>query len=258
MPLRQWLASREMAILKIAGVVIPIVIWQIWVDLVDPNSPMVSSPTRIFKAAQEYIGSHQFFVDVMASGIEFFWGFGLAIIVGIGLGYVLGWFRRLEYFLDPFINFLYASPRIALGPLLILWLGIGIGSKIAIIFLMSVFPILINTMLGVRSADRDLIELARSFNASNLQLLRTIIVPSSMPFIVTGVRIGLGVALIGVVVGEFIAATRGVGFTIQQAAANFDVDLVFVGLILIGFAGLLFTELLHHLEKKLTSWTTIQ
>jgi ABC-type nitrate/sulfonate/bicarbonate transport system permease component len=258
MALRQWLASREMAILKIVGIVVPLVIWQVWVDLLDPNSPMVSSPTRIFKAAREYVGSHQFFVDVTSSGVEFFWGFALAIVVGIGLGYVLGWFRRLEYVFDPFINFLYASPRIALAPLLILWLGIGIGSKIAIIFLMSVFPILINTMLGVRSADRDLIELARSFNASNLQLLRTIVVPSSMPFIVTGVRIGLGVALIGVVVGEFIAATRGVGFTIQQAAANFNVDLVFVGLILIGFAGLLFTELLHQLEEKLTSWTRIQ
>jgi ABC-type nitrate/sulfonate/bicarbonate transport system permease component len=258
MPLRSWFALHEKAVLKGAGVLVPLLLWQLAVDLTDPNSPMVSSPSRIVRAGLNYVGSRQFFADFTASGIEFFWGFGLAVVVGIGLGYMLGWFRRLEYFLDPLINFLYASPRIALAPLLILWLGIGIGSKIAIIFLMSVFPILINTILGVRSADRDLIEVARSFNASNWQLLRTIIIPSSTPYIVTGVRIGLGVALIGVVVGEFIAATRGVGFTIQQAASNFDVDLVFVGLILIGFAGLLLTELLHHLEVKLTSWTTIQ
>jgi NitT/TauT family transport system permease protein len=207
-------------------------------------------------AGIDYIGSEQFLIDGRTSGIEFLSGFSLAIVVGIALGFAIAWFRRLEYFLDPIINFLYASPRIAIAPLLIIWFGIDMGSKVAIIFLMAVFPIIINTALGVRSVDHDLVELARSFNASHWQLLRTVVMPFSVPFIVTGVRIGMGVAFIGVVVGEFIASTAGIGFAIQQAASSFEVDMVFVGLVIVGVAGVLMTEALRHLEAKLARWKT--
>lgn len=216
----------------------------------------VSSPSRVARAGIAYIGSDQFLIDGKTSGIEFLGGFGLSLIVGISLGFAIAWFRRLEYLLDPIINFLYASPRIAITPLLVLWFGIGVASKVAIIFLMSVFPIIMNTVLGVRSVDRDLVDLARSYNASDWQLLRTVIVPSSIPFIVTGVRIAIGVAFIGVVVGEFVAATAGIGFGIQQAASNFEVDRVFVGIIIIGVAGVILTEALRHLEAKLAQWKT--
>ena len=159
-----------------------------------------------------------------------------------------------RFHIDPLVNFLYASPRIALTPLLIIWFGIDIQSKIAVIFLMSVFPILINTTVGVHSVDRDLTDLARSLNASSWQLMRTVILPSSVPFIVTGMRIALGVGLIGVVVGEFVASTSGIGYTISQAASSYEVDLVFVGLIIIGAAGVVMTEALRHLERRLAQW----
>lgn len=253
---RAFFASYEALLLKVLGVCCVLGLWEAAVDLGWASRMIVSSPSHVVITGIAYLGSKQFLIDGWTSGAEFLSGFSLAIAVGISLGFAIAWFRRLEHFLDPIINFLYASPRIAIAPLLIIWFGIGIGSKVAIIFLMAVFPIIINTALGVRSVDRDLIELSRSFSASDWQLLRTVVVPSSVPFIVTGVRIGMGVAFIGVVVGEFIASTAGIGFAIQQAASNFEVDMVFAGVIIVGVAGVLMTEALGHIEAKLARWKT--
>ena len=250
---RVWLRY-EPAILKIIGAVSALGLWQlvVAVGLVSPK--FVSSPSRVVVAGAAYVGSHQFLVDARTSGLEFVGGFGLSVIVGIAIGFAMGRSRRLANLLDPVVNFLYASPRIALAPLLILWFGIGIESKIAVIFLMSVFPIIINTILGVHSVEEDLIDLARSLNASPWQLMRTIVIPSSLPFIVTGIRIGLGVGLIGVVVGEFVAATAGIGYTIAEAASDYNVNLVFVGLIIVGAAGAILTEALRYVELKVAKW----
>ena len=247
----------ESVFLKVLGVLSAISLWEIAVIVGWANAEIISCPSRIAVAGLAYVTSNQFLKDGRSSGLAFLGGFGLAMAVGILLGFAIGWFKRLEDFLDPIINFLYASPRIALAPLLILWFGIDVESKIAIIFLMSVFPLIINTVLGVHSVDKCLIDLARSFNASGWQIMRTIVIPSSVPFIVTGIRIGLGVALIGVVVSEFVASTAGVGYTIQQAASNFEVDLVFVGLFVIGIVGAALTELLRHVESRFAKWKSV-
>lgn len=254
LPRGDLLARYEDSLLKVAGVASALALWQVAVAVGLLSPTFVSSPSRIVVAGIGYVGSQRFLIDARTSGLEFAGGFGLSVIVGIATGFAMGRCRRLASFLDPLVNFLYASPRIALAPLLILWFGIGIESKIAVIFLMSVFPIIINTMLGVHSVQEDLIDLARSLNASTWQLMRTIIVPSSIPFIVTGMRIGVGVGLIGVVVGEFVAATSGIGYTIAEAASNYQVDLVFVGLIIVGACGAILTEALRYIELKVAKW----
>jgi NitT/TauT family transport system permease protein len=253
---RSWYARHESAVLKTLGVAGVLGLWEAAVDLGWGNPAELSSPSRVARAAMVYFGTADFIDDIEASALEFVAGFGLAVVVGIALGFAIGWFRRLELLLDPIINFLYAAPRIAITPLIVLWFGIDLASKIAVIFLMAVFPIIINTAVGVRSVDADLRDLARSFNASDWQLLRTITVPTAIPFIVTGLRLAIGVAFIGVVVGEFVAATAGIGFAIQQAASSFQVDRVFVGLIIIGFAGVALTEVLRRLETRLARWKT--
>ena len=253
-PRRSRLARYEGLALKTAGVAGVLGLWELAVDLGWGDPTQVSSPVRVARAAYVYLGTAQFVEDIAASALEFAAGFGLAVAVGIALGFAIGWFRRLELLLDPIINFLYAAPRIAITPLIVLWFGIDLASKVAVIFLMAVFPIIINTAVGVRSVDGDLRDLARSFNASDWQTLRTIIVPSAIPFIVTGLRLAIGVAFIGVVVGEFVAATAGIGFSIQQAASSYQVDQVFVGLIIIGFAGVALTEALRRLETQLARW----
>ena len=253
-PLARLYTRHEGAVLKTLGVASAIGIWQLAVAIGIVSPMVVSAPSRILLAGARYVASQQFAIDARTSGLEFVGGFGLAVTVGVALGFATGWMKRFELFLDPVINFLYAAPRVALAPLLIIWFGIGIESKVAFIFLMSVFPIIINTTLGVHSVDKDLIDLARSLNASTSQLMRTIVFPSAVPFIVTGIRIGLGVGLIGVVVGEFVASTSGIGYTISQAASSYDVDLVFAGVIIIGAAGAFLTEALRRLERRMAKW----
>lgn len=175
-------------------------------------------------------------------------------LIGIPLGILLGWYRRLYYFLDPTLSAFYATPRVALLPLLIIWLGIGIWSKIAVVFLGAVFPILLSTVAAVRTADARLLRAAHSFGATDLQIFRTIILPGSVPFIITGLRLGVGRALVGVVVGEMVAATAGIGLMISIAGNTFQTDRVFVGIFLIAAAGVVLVEALTRLERRFEKW----
>jgi NitT/TauT family transport system permease protein len=138
--------------------------------------------------------------------------------------------------------------------LFIIWLGIGIESKIAVIYLGAVFAILINTIAGVRSLDTSLLRVARSFGAGDRQIFRTIALPGSVPFILTGLRLGIGHALIGVVVAEYVAAQHGVGRMMMIAGSTFQSSKVFAGLFLIAAAGLLMTYALQRLERHFDAW----
>jgi NitT/TauT family transport system permease protein len=253
-PLRRFYLTSERAILGVASVAAVLLAWE-WVaarELV----PLVfiSSPMRIAKAAVELAASGDLWNDLRVSGIEFFVGYAMSVAVGIPLGIATGWYRRLFYLLDPFISGLYATPRVALLPLIIIWVGIGIWSKIVVVFLGAVFPILINTLAAVRTTDERLLRAARSFGADDLQVFRTIVLPSSVPFILTGLRLGVGRALVGVVVGELYAATAGIGFLITVAGASFQTDKVFVGILIIAAAGMVSMEVLSRLERRFEKW----
>src|SRR5438445_12956258 len=188
------------------------------------------------------------------SGQELMTGYLAAVVLGIVLGLLVGWYKRLRYALDPFITFLYATPRIVLLPRFIIWFGIGVESKIAVVFLGAIFAILINTAAGVRNLDANLIKVARSFGAADLQLFRTIALPGSVPFVLTGLRLGIGHALVGVVVGELVAAQHGIGRLMALAGSTFQSDKVFAGLIIIASAGMLTTLLLQRLERRYEAW----
>jgi NitT/TauT family transport system permease protein len=174
--------------------------------------------------------------------------------VGVPLGILLGWYHRWRALFDPFISMLYVTPRVALLPLLILWLGIGLASKIAVIFLGAVFPILINVIAGMRTIDETLLMCARSFGAKDRQIFTTLALPSCVPFMLAGLRIGVGRALVGVVVGEMVAATGGIGHMMAVAGAMFQTDRVFVGIILIAIFGYTCTSFLNRLERRFESW----
>ncbi|MBO0703973.1 MAG: ABC transporter permease [Candidatus Dormibacteraeota bacterium] len=211
-------------------------------------------PIDIASALAQYVASPEFVQDVATSGQELLLGFGLAIVTGLPIGLLIGWYRRLRYALDPFISFFYSVPRIALLPLLIIWFGIGIWSKVAVIYLGAFFPIAINTLAGIRSLDPSLLKAARSFGASDLQIFRTIALPGSVPFILTGIRLGVGHALIGVVVGELVAAQHGVGLAMATAGSTFQTSKVFAGLIIIAGVGVILQILLQRLENHFDSW----
>ncbi len=212
-----------------------------------------SSPLRILKSAQ-WLFEHGLWNDIRVSLIEFVLGMSLAVTVGVLLGWGLGWYITLGAVVEPFITVMNAAPRVALLPLLILWLGIGIESKIAAVFLGAFFPIVFTVMKGVRTMENSLLELARSFGANDLQLFTTIAIPSTVPYIMAGLQIAVGRGLVGVVIGELLAAQAGIGYMMARASASFQTDKMFVGLILLAGFGYFLTEVIKMIEKKFESW----
>src|SRR5262249_44826689 len=193
---------------------------------------------------------------IWISSIEFAGGFSLAVAAGIAIGILLAASRILRDFFEPWISMLYATPIIALGPLFILWLGIGTASKIAIVFLTAVFPILINTIAGLTTTDRTLIDVARSFGASKAQIYLKIRIPAAAPFILAGLRLSVARALVGVVVAELFGARAGLGFLILTSAQSFDTAALFLGVIIFAIAGVASVSLLNWLERSLASYQT--
>jgi len=246
--------SHEHTLLGAIAVLVFLGAWQ-WAGTSGIVSPLfTSAPTRIARAFVLSAKSGELGKDVTVSGEEFVYGFGLSILVGIPLGVLMGWYRRLDALFDPFVNAFNATPRVALLPLLIIWLGIGINSKVAIVFLGAVFAVLISTISGIHNLDRSLIKVARSYGASDPQLLRTVALPGAVPFIISGIRLALGHALVGVVIGELYGSTAGVGYLIALSSNNFQTDRVFVGVAIVATAGILFTVVLRRVEAHFQSW----
>jgi ABC-type nitrate/sulfonate/bicarbonate transport system permease component len=248
------LARYEGVLVGAGAVVAFLAVWQLVALRRLVPELFLPGPTDILNAFVAYIQKGQIWPDMWISGQELMYGFFLSIAIGLPIGVLMGWYKRLHQALDPFVTFFYSIPRVALTPLLIIWFGIGINSKIAVVFLGAVFAILINTAAGVRNLDPALIKAARSFGASDAQLFRTVVVPGSVPFILTGLRLGLGHALTGVVVGELVAAQAGVGLMMATAGATFQTSKVFVGLVIVASTGVVMTYVLSRIEQRFQSW----
>jgi ABC-type nitrate/sulfonate/bicarbonate transport system permease component len=213
-----------------------------------------SGPSAIAKQFWYLLTEGTLIADMKFSGMNFVLGLALATIGGVVLGILIGWYRQVRMLLDPFLNALYATPRIAMIPLIIIWFGIDMKSKVFIVFMMAFFPILVNTVAGVRTLDADLLRTARAFCASDWQIFKTIALPGSVPFILTGIRQGVALGLIGVVVGEMFGGSEGVGFIVAYGGQTFQTDTVFVGVIIIATAGMLLTFLTERLERRFSRW----
>jgi ABC-type nitrate/sulfonate/bicarbonate transport system permease component len=254
LPEQTWLRRHEALVLGSAAVVVFFIAWQLVANARIWSRVFLPGPLDVVEAFGDLVKGGELAVDVAVSAQEFVIGYTLAALVGIPLGMLIGWYPRVRYTLDPFITFLYATPRIVLIPLFIIWFGIGVESKIAVIFLGAFFAVLINTTAGVRNLDAQLIRVARSLGGGDLVVFRTIALPGSVPFILTGLRLGLGHALIGVVVGEYVAAQHGIGRMMMIAGATLQMPVVFAGLFIIAIAGLLLTLGLQRLERHFDAW----
>jgi len=246
---------QEKKILGAAAVIVFLTAWELCGNTLQLINPLfMSAPSLVFKAAFQMFASGEIFNDLYVSGIEFFWGYMLSVVVAIPFGIAIGWYKRFAYVCDPFVNAMNATPRIALLPLVIIWLGIGIISKVGIIFLGAVFPLLINTRDGVKTTPVNLLTAARSFGASEWQIFKSVVLPSTVPFILTGLRLAVGRALIGVMVGELYAATAGIGFMITVAGATFQTDKVFVGVLIFAISGMTLTAVIDRYERRFDKW----
>lgn len=247
--------NHEKAILGGIASLIFLLVWELVGNVLQLINPMfMSAPSLIGKAAFDMFASGEIYNDLYVSGVELFWGYILSVVVAVPFGIGVGWYKRLSYVFDPFINAMNATPRVALLPLVIIWLGIGLMSKIGIIFLGAVLPIMVNTRDGVKTTPANLLTAARSFGASEWQIFRSVVLPSTFPFILTGLRLGIGRALVSVMVGELYAATAGIGFMITVAGATFQTDKVFVGVLIFAFAGMATMSVLDKVERRFDRW----
>ena len=254
-PLYKFYLNHEKGILGLIASAIFLVIWELVGNVFQLINPMfMSAPSLILKAAWDMFVSGEIYNDLYVSGVELFWGYLLSVVVAVPLGIAVGWYRRMSYIFDPFINAMNATPRVALLPLVIIWLGIGLMSKIGIIFLGAVLPILVNSRDGVKTTPANLLTAARSFGASEWQIFKSVVLHSTVPFILTGLRLGIGRALVSVMVGELYAATAGIGFMITVAGATFQTDKVFVGVLIFAIAGMATMGLLDRIEHRFDKW----
>lgn len=244
----------ERAIVGGSTLLLFLLVWELAFRLAWVNPLFISSPTQVALAAVEVFSSAEFRADIGVSASEFLIGYLMAIAVGVPLGMAVGWYRRLYYLCSPFIHTLNTIPRITLLPVIIIWFGIGIWSKVVVVFLGAVIPILISTCAGVRTSDERFLRVARSFSASQGRIFRTIVLPGTVPFIFTGLKYGSGRALLGVIVGELYAATAGIGYFIASAGNAFQTDKMLVGVLLVVATGLVTTEGLNRIERRFDRW----
>ncbi len=268
---RNFYLAHERAILGALMVILFLVAWEgfargWWGEMLQPlfgaaaerlrlKPIFISSPTLVAAAAYRMaFVTGEIWRDLAASGIGYGLGVALAIAVGIPLGLAAGWYRRLSYAVEPFLSALNATPQVAFLPLIVLWVGTGLGARVLIVFLLAVLPIAINAHAAVRTTDARLVRLAASFGAGEWRLFRTIILPSTVPFLLAGLRLAVGRGMIGVVVGEIYGSAAGIGAMISQAGARFQTDRVFVGVLTIVAIGVILVELVQLIERRVEAW----
>jgi NitT/TauT family transport system permease protein len=246
--------SNERLILGIVGILAFFVLWQVAANLGWISTLFFSSPIAVLQAGVAEVQKASFWNDVQLSAFEFAVGYVLAAVVAVPLGLAIGWYTTLNDFISPWLNFFYALPRIALAPVILLWLGIGIQSIIAIVFLGAFFSVILNTVNGARIVDPRLVKVTRSFGASEWRTFTTLIVPSSIPLIVVGLRLGVARAITGVVIGELFASNAGLGHLIIFASVALDIDRVLFAVLFLVVIGVICVEALRRLDARFATW----
>jgi NitT/TauT family transport system permease protein len=246
---RQWI---NLAI-RLISLAIALLLWEVAAWNVDPV--LFTSPTKVAVAGYKMVLSGELWTYLWPSLVVLAIGFALAVVAGIGIGLLLARFWVLDVALNVYITFLYSIPSVALVPLIVLWAGFETTAKVIILFLFAFFPMVINTYQGVKSVDPKLIEVGRAFRCSERQLWANIVIPASLPFIVTGLRLALGRGLIGMVLADLYTAISGIGYLIVRTASTYQVDKMFVPIVTLGLLGVTLTALLRVAEKYVAPWT---
>ena len=237
-----------------ASVIVVLAAWQLCASQGVVDQKLTSSPWGVVQAARFLIDSGQLGSEVADSAKLFGVGLGLAIVIGALGGVLIGWWRLVAAVFEPWIAILYAMPLIALLPLILVWFGIGFTAEVVMVVLISVFPVLVSVMTGTRNVDQELVRLARSFCGSELAIIRTVLLPSLIPYFVSGVRLAIGSALVGVVVSEYFLGNGGIGGLIVTAGENLQSGEVFVGITILALSAIVMTGLLRRAERHFSQW----
>lgn len=244
-------ASRRRMFLSILG---GLLIWEFVGRFVVTNPILFAPLSKVLMTGWSLFVTGDLLYHIGVSAMEFALGFVLASVIGVLLGFWMATSRRAQDILDPWVSFFYSSPLVALMPFFLLVFGIGLASKVAIVFTIAIFPILLNAFVGIRSADAHLLEVASAFNCNRRQVFTKILLPAALPYVIVGLRLGIGRALTGVVVGELFASRAGVGHIITEAGQSFDTATVFFGVLVFSLMGVTLMEGLKRLERALAPW----
>lgn len=237
---------------RLGSLVVVLAVWEALGPYIDPI--FFSYPSAIANAFHELTVSGELQKYFLQSIQILLYGMLFAIIGGIALGVVMARFTRLEWTLDVYVNALYATPMVALVPLLVLWLGIHVQAKVVIVLLFAIFPILINTYQGVKNVDPGLLEVAKSFNTTERRMWFDVLFPSAIPYIAAGIRLAIGRALVGMVIAEFYTAISGLGYMVTRYAHIFQMDKTLVPVILLMVMGVTFSAVLKYVEARIAPW----
>ncbi len=247
-------SANERLFYGVLGFVLITAIWEAAANAGLFRKSLLSAPSLIWNAAVADFGSGTIWPHLSASFTEFGLGFVAALVLGVPLGLAIGTFRRLDHLVSLLLYGVYATPKAAVAPLIILVAGIGLESKVILVFLLTFFSVVVSTMAGVKAVAERHLDIARSFGASPLLEFRTVVLPSTFPFILTGIRIATGRALVGVVIGEELAANEGIGYYIGFHGVFLDTARVMLGVVLLGAFGIVLGELVRRIEKRFEVW----
>lgn len=250
----RWRGPKKYTVIALLAMLLVLGFWEFWVRWQDVSPLFLPAPSRIGAATWAMIQDGSL---IEATGLtlwRIFAGFALAIAIGVPIGLLMGVYRTFESVSDLFIAALYPLPKIALIPLLIIWLGTEDTLKIVLSLIGAVFPIILNTLLGVKQVDEGLVLAARDLGASRRQIWRKIMLPSALPEIFTGIRLGLGVSIILVVAGEMVAPEDGLGAVIFLSGQVLDTDKVFAVVIVLAVLGIVVTKLQDLVGRLLARW----
>lgn len=239
-------------LITLASLLVFLVAWEVFGRQVNPI--FGSYPTAIADALWDLTISGKLGAALVQSLQPFLVGYGLAIVIGVPLGLVIGRFRAMEAALGIYVTAGYAMPLVALVPLLMLWLGLGFAVKAAVVLLMSIFPICINTWLGVTAVPKSLIEVGKAFVASDATILRRIILPATLPYIMAGIRLAVGRAVVAMVIAEFFTTISGLGAIIINSANNFDTATMFVPIIVLMVLATGLNSFIGVVERWVAPW----
>jgi NitT/TauT family transport system permease protein len=231
-----------------------LVVWELISRYLVASKLFLAAPTQIAAALIELAQGGELQKHIAISALEFFSGYAIAAIAGVAIGMVMVGSAVGKQMLQPWISGIYATPTVALAPLFILWCGIGVASKIIVVVVLVIFPVIINTEAGLLTTSKDLVETVRSFGADSRQVFLKVSLPSALPFIFAGLKLGIGRGLIGVVVAELFGSRAGLGQLISQSAETFNMPALFAGVAILAAAGIAMTSGFTWLERRLLPW----
>jgi NitT/TauT family transport system permease protein len=251
---RRTLGRAEPVILGSLGIGIVVLLWQALASAEVVSPLLLASPQATAQALAEYLVTGEIWPHLAASGRLLFVGFAIAVVAGTALGVLAGWFTGLRAALAPHTALLYATPSVALMPLSIVWFGLGFSSQLAIVVLLAFFPCYFVGVDAVRTTDRSLIRVARSYGASDWRIFRSLVIPGSVPHILSGTRLAMGKAIVAVTVVELYASTQGLGYLLIVNGNRFKTAEVFAVIAIIAVFGLVSREVLRLLERRFDTW----